>query len=109
MSDFAAAQGVNDAMSDGRKRNRILERCLRSNAEAAGRFRIENDTRDEAERVVRAPSFSPATVRSGEVVGNSWNPSFSDLARIGQVIEKDGGRDRDRTCDPYHVKVVLSR
>ena len=21
----------------------------------------------------------------------------------------DGGRDRDRTCDPYHVKVVLSR
>jgi hypothetical protein len=22
---------------------------------------------------------------------------------------KNGGRDRDRTCDPYHVKVVLSR
>ncbi len=22
---------------------------------------------------------------------------------------EDGGRDRDRTCDPYHVKVVLSR
>jgi hypothetical protein len=22
---------------------------------------------------------------------------------------KDGGHDRDRTCDPYHVKVVLSR
>jgi hypothetical protein len=21
----------------------------------------------------------------------------------------DGGRDRDRTCDPYHVKVVLYR
>jgi hypothetical protein len=21
----------------------------------------------------------------------------------------DGGRDRDRTCDPYHVKVVLFR
>jgi hypothetical protein len=20
-----------------------------------------------------------------------------------------GGHDRDRTCDPYHVKVVLSR
>ncbi len=26
-----------------------------------------------------------------------------------QVIENNGGRDRDRTCDPYHVKVVLSR
>ena len=23
--------------------------------------------------------------------------------------EMDGGRDRDRTCDPYHVKVVLYR
>ena len=23
--------------------------------------------------------------------------------------ELGGGRDRDRTCDPYHVKVVLSR
>jgi hypothetical protein len=23
--------------------------------------------------------------------------------------EGDGGRDRDRTCDPYHVKVVLFR
>ena len=22
---------------------------------------------------------------------------------------KRGGHDRDRTCDPYHVKVVLSR
>jgi hypothetical protein len=22
---------------------------------------------------------------------------------------KGGGHDRDRTCDPYHVKVVLSR
>jgi hypothetical protein len=22
---------------------------------------------------------------------------------------KTGGHDRDRTCDPYHVKVVLSR
>jgi hypothetical protein len=21
----------------------------------------------------------------------------------------NGGRDRDRTCDPYHVKVVLYR
>ena len=23
--------------------------------------------------------------------------------------EENGGRDRDRTCDPYHVKVVLFR
>jgi hypothetical protein len=26
-----------------------------------------------------------------------------------QGIEKNGGRDKDRTCDPYDVNVVLSR
>jgi hypothetical protein len=26
---------------------------------------------------------------------------------LNQIL--NGGRDRDRTCDPYHVKVVLSR
>jgi hypothetical protein len=25
------------------------------------------------------------------------------------ILADNGGRDRDRTCDPYHVKVVLSR
>ena len=29
---------------------------------------------------------------------------FNDL-----VEERSGGRDRDRTCDPYDVNVVLSR
>lgn len=24
-------------------------------------------------------------------------------------LMENGGRDRDRTCDPYHVKVVLFR
>ena len=24
-------------------------------------------------------------------------------------LDAAGGRDRDRTCDPYHVKVVLYR
>jgi hypothetical protein len=40
-----------------------------------------------------------------------------ELERIGarafpKIRKKqrvDGGRDRDRTCDPYHVKVVLFR
>ena len=26
-----------------------------------------------------------------------------------EIARLDGGRDRDRTCDPYHVKVVLFR
>jgi hypothetical protein len=29
-------------------------------------------------------------------------------ARLGDEAT-GGGRDRDRTCDPYHVKVVLYR
>jgi hypothetical protein len=27
----------------------------------------------------------------------------------GMEYGESGGRDRDRTCDPYHVKVVLYR
>jgi hypothetical protein len=29
--------------------------------------------------------------------------------RVGRIEVGSGGRDRDRTCDPYHVKVVLYR
>jgi integrase len=35
------------------------------------------------------------------------NPAKSSIESDGHP--KDGGHDRDRTCDPYHVKVVLSR
>ena len=35
---------------------------------------------------------------------DGWAPSITT-----PPMGKDGGRDRDRTCDPYHVKVVLSR
>jgi hypothetical protein len=41
------------------------------------------------------------------MIGYSCN-FFQPLVTF-YVIEKIGGRDRDRTCDPYHVKVVLSR
>jgi hypothetical protein len=41
------------------------------------------------------------------------NGEGGPLSRVGDGIcgsvELDGGHDRDRTCDPYHVKVVLSR
>jgi hypothetical protein len=45
-------------------------------------------------------------------------PSLAALGKSGprEILRKrmifrarDGGRDRDRTCDPYHVKVVLFR
>jgi hypothetical protein len=31
------------------------------------------------------------------------------LPKAVVTSEEGGGRDRDRTCDPYHVKVVLFR
>ena len=31
------------------------------------------------------------------------------MPKVLEKSGKDGGRDRDRTCDPYHVKVVLFR
>ena len=43
----------------------------------------------------------------------SENPHRNGLFRAGAgicgFVGLDGGRDRDRTCDPYHVNVVLSR
>ena len=38
---------------------------------------------------------------------------IAGLLRVSLTLDNlqsvGGGRDRDRTCDPYHVKVVLSR
>jgi hypothetical protein len=38
-----------------------------------------------------------------EAIGARMIPKNVEKSR------KNGGRDRDRTCDPYHVKVVLFR
>ena len=35
--------------------------------------------------------------------------AFQRSSETSQVIENNGGRDRDRTCDPYHVNVRRSR
>ena len=46
-------------------------------------------------------------------VARGYSPPAPFGLRRGILLSlsraKDGGRDRDRTCDPYHVKVVLSR
>jgi hypothetical protein len=35
---------------------------------------------------------------------------FAHRAKSGSIsAKKNGGRDKDRTCDPYDVNVVLSR
>ena len=34
---------------------------------------------------------------------------MTDSESFSNSLSDHGGRDRDRTCDPYHVKVVLYR
>ena len=52
-----------------------------------------------------AADFAEATFRY------SQKQRTNDIASFGlpPLLEIVGGRDRDRTCDPYHVKVVLYR
>ena len=82
---------------------------------------IETDFANQttAAAIVTVPTSKPIKA----IIGNSTNPiacsmmaSITDTkcpvrARraIGGKSRKNGGRDRDRTCDPYHVKVVLFR
>ncbi len=43
---------------------------------------------------------------------SNMNPETEKPARgrlLNVFSNKDGGRDKDRTCDPYDVNVVLSR
>ena len=59
----------------------------------------------------------PAELRSGDERRDRDRPSFAKATEgvsegqscEARSAEQDGGRDRDRTCDPYHVKVVLYR
>jgi hypothetical protein len=38
-----------------------------------------------------------------------WVIGARSIPKNAIKSRKNGGRDRDRTCDPYHVKVVLFR
>jgi hypothetical protein len=51
------------------------------------------------------------TVLTGAAVlrASCVQPGAGGLGGACRKPRKDGGRDRDRTCDPYHVKVVLFR
>jgi hypothetical protein len=47
--------------------------------------------------------------RGFSIVLRCEQDSQSGPCAKGSSAGADGGHDRDRTCDPYHVKVVLSR
>ena len=62
---------------------------------------VDGDVAPFPEKVVRALLLLPLFVL-GALPAPARQPSLASRA-------KAGGRDRDRTCDPYDVNVVLSR
>ena len=71
----------------------------------AGGWRVARMVSDHYGHLERS-QISAAIKASGT---NLTQRNIVARASTRQVIEKTGGRDRDRTCDPYHVKVVLYR
>jgi hypothetical protein len=67
-------------------------------AETGGQNRPER--RQAPPEIERAEQYRRKSQRNGLSRGGVGICGF---------VELDGGHDRDRTCDPYHVKVVLSR
>jgi hypothetical protein len=59
------------------------------------------------------PQWTPGTVARGSRCVRRWAQAAlaptQDVGKTPQIPDNSGGRDRDRTCDPYHVKVVLYR
>ncbi len=54
------------------------------------------------------PDFGVSGYNLRELV--AYYPSLAEwIAEPVRRPRLDGGRDRDRTCDPYDVNVVLSR
>jgi len=59
------------------------------------------------------PEYMRAAAEAVERLLREINPSWlsnyfpASVPRETQVLEVVGGRDRDRTCDPYHVKDLL--
>ena len=57
-------------------------------------------------RLMRRQEQRDRKLRAKKPANGGPSPQVSTKCRIARL---GGGRDRDRTCDPYHVKVVLFR
>src|SRR5262245_42918239 len=54
-------------------------------------------------------SDSKTTAAAATARKEARSQRFMGCAALSAHDTQNGGRDRDRTCDPYHVKVVLFR
>ena len=62
-----------------------------------------------ASRACRAGLRTGAASQTGQFRQYAGNEHTNATVEVAQAIEQIGGRYKDRTCDPYHVKVVLYR
>ena len=75
----------------------VRTRDVREPADA-GRATIETSLESTPRPIFIGPCRNIKHEKAAPVAGAAWH-----------AINESGGRDRDRTCDPYHVKVVLYR
>ena len=62
--------------------------------------------------VAKVERMTGSTYHKADVYSLTSKPGAGNRAKSSIELDggpKSGGHDRDRTCDPYHVKVVLSR
>ena len=93
---------------------KILSGVYRPDSGAAGLLACRERRRCSAEsRFLAAPPLEVR--RSALILVHGVSLGVCDLLGkrvpddVVRLSDENGGRDRDRTCDPYHVKVVLSR
>ena len=111
-------QQMGCGMSDDLKRIRIT---LSDNGDLCIRLDQEGSVNQAAIHPARNRSFSQTSTDTGCKLSYRDGRRETALTAVRQrddrhsvtrLQRKDrisGGRDRDRTCDPYHVKVVLYR
>jgi hypothetical protein len=67
----------------------------------------------ETEALKSPPETNMSSQRPEGAETDVGNPGTNGRSELDRKIPGSeglgGGHDRDRTCDPYHVKVVLSR
>jgi hypothetical protein len=87
----------------GKRQGKIIIARCRPNTEIASGLR-----RPKGQDAKRRPSsgFGQPDQSRKKVKKRVMSSTAQTPAKPGK---KDGGRDKDRTCDPYDVNVVLSR
>src|SRR5258708_16746073 len=85
-----ADEAMDVIAKDFREPTQAFRRAKHFASSDAGRFARHGDSRNRTD--AGKPQLRLAGCEKGE---------------RGSSLRLDGGHDRDRTCDPYHVKVVL--